>query len=428
MIFELTINNHGTLCTWYYDNISNIVYNQFRENITPMEPLQYKKVVPFDRNFNPNKKSKENYLLEISLGLKCNFHCQYCSQTAYRGLAYSSSPKDVPVFIEKLKKSGLNCRRIQLWGGEPMVYWKVIEKLVPELRALYPNAHISAPSNGSLLTREKVDFMKKYNMYLYISHDGCEKQLRGKNGTNDDDILENPKILDAIRYAQTIFGENYIAFGATPTRDNCNSEKIIKFFKRKVGPKTKVSTHNIVRCHNSSEPLGVASSFVPPNALHEYSDSVYKVLCSGNQEEGEVSLDGDYSLWRKRQSLMERLYHGMGVDSIWAECQLPSPHGLIVDMKGNVLQCHNHPIQDSASGMLDDLEHVVSNGYIHVSKKKRCLNCLVVNSCYGGCPSADDRANELACPNLYALHWGIFRATFKRLFDVELLDYKVINN
>lgn len=422
MKFRLYVKKNGEDVQWVFDNETSIFYDENgQELLADLPHLKHEQIYPFTRNFNPYIKSTDNTLLEIVLGNRCNFHCKYCSQTLFRGQCYDSKPSDVAPFIQMLKESGLKCRRIQLWGGEPLVYWKTIELLVPELRKMFPEAHISAPSNGSLLTREKVDFYKKYNMYLYISHDGCANNL-GKREANSDnqksDVLQDPVVLDAIQYAKTIIPNQMISFGTTPTTGNTDCEKIIQFFQDTVGPNTNASTHNIVRCHNSADRVGLEASKISQEELDRYSDSVFKVLNSGNPN--------DYSLRRRRDDMINTIIARQPLTSIRAECSIPFPDGMVVDMKGQVLQCHNHAIQDQAYGQLPDLNSVHALGYSHLLNRKRCRECLVVHGCKGGCPSADELANEVACPNLKAMYWGIFRGAVASLFGVYLYKYEKI--
>lgn len=423
MKFKLFALKDGQKVNWTFDNQTSYIFDENgNQQLLDFPEQNYMQTFPFTRNFNPYKKSQYNWLLEIALGSNCNFHCKYCSQTLYRGQCYNAKPSDVKPFISMLKASGLQCHRIMLWGGEPLVYWKTMELLVPELRAMFPEAMISAPTNGSLLTREKVDFFYKYKMHLYISHDGCENNNDNRIANNESgysDIFQDPVVLDAIKYASEIMPDGYMAFGTTPTSGNVDCEKIINFFKKKVNDKIKVSTHNIVRCHNSKDLMQVVSSTLSESDLKAYSDSVFKVLVDKNPN--------DYSLIRRMDYMITTWKNKEKLNNVRAECCIPFSDGLIVDMRGKVLQCHNHAIQDKAYGQLPDLLSINAIGYNQLRNKHRCLNCLVVHGCKGGCPSADDKANELACPNLKALYWGVFRAAMYLTFGIYVYDYEAIN-
>ena len=419
MKYRLTVLKNGNEVNWIYDNSNNHVYDESGKQLLteyPDDSGLY--VYPFTRTDNPYRKGKYLFLMEIVLGSKCNFHCEYCSQAEYRNMAYDAKVEDVDGFIEKLKASGIQeIQRIQFWGGEPYVYWKVIEKLTPKLRELFPNASISAPSNGSLLTREKVDFMKRYNMYCFISHDGPKNDHRKANSSNQhSDILDDPKVLDAIRYAQQTLGTDKVSFGVTPTSGNTDVLKIVDFFKSKVGEQTHCSVHNIVRCHNSHDAQQVVACKLSQHDLDVYSDTIFKMLNSGNVN--------DFSMFRRRETMINSLLHKASIESVRAECPIPFSEGIVVDLRGKVLQCHNHAQKDQTFGDLGDLHSIQALGYNQMRNKQRCLDCLVCHLCKGGCPSADDRANELACPNLFAMNYGVFKGTFASLFGVVIKSYK----
>ena len=402
-------------CTFVYNTDNNIIYDDNGKDALKKYKIKahYVPTLGFTRDHNPNKKKAENNLLEISLGFNCNFKCKYCSQNLLKNKAYSGKPSDAYVLIEKLKKCKLAPTRIQLWGGEPLVYWKTIQVLLPELRKLYPNAQISLTTNGSLLDRNKIDFFAKYNCLCFISHDGPGNQFRDK------DVLKQPEVVDAVKYAIKKLGNN-IAIGATPNANNTNVIKIVEYFKDVLNLNDyslNVGVHNIVRCHDSKDLQQVVACQLSKEDLETYTNTIFEVLNSPDK-----NYYGCQSLIFKRDNAIQGILSEEPIDAVLAECYLPFSNGLLIDMKGNVLTCHNHATQEYICGNIDDLSAVNAIGYNFWKNKERCRNCPVIHWCKGGCPSADDRANELACPNLYALYLGLFKAIFALLFGVYVTN------
>src|ERR1017187_2882077 len=75
-------------------------------------------------------KSNDLKTLKIQLGLGCNYSCGYCKQAIHVNASEHSNMKDVTKFIAEFD---LWCKtpkeddiRIELWGGEPFVYFKKI--------------------------------------------------------------------------------------------------------------------------------------------------------------------------------------------------------------------------------------------------------------------------------------------------------------
>ena len=72
---------------------------------------------------------------------------------------------------------------LAFFGGEPLLNWKLIEKIGPK----YHDHTKSIPTNGTLLTKEKLDFLLENNFGVSISFDGVYG-----NTFNRVDIQGNP--------------------------------------------------------------------------------------------------------------------------------------------------------------------------------------------------------------------------------------------
>ena len=422
MQYELEILDNGTTKFWYYDVNTNTFYDENQnELLTEYDCLKTNRqdAILFSKESSSYKYNKNPQLLEIMLGLKCNFNCFYCSQRTVRDKLYSSSPKDVEPFINLLKATEIKTKRIQLWGGEPLVYWKVIKKLVPALKELYPDVQISFPTNGSLLTRDKIDFIKQYDMQFWISHDGCNNEGREADGHLD--ILQDPVVLDAIQYAKQVLSNGAISFKSTFTHNNTDVRKIIKFFKNTLGKDTFVSTGNVVFCHDASNELSVKSSILTENDKQILSDSIFDTLDATPKVDG--TLHNQYE--SLRYSFLER----RSATKVTCECGGPIDKGsLVIDMLGNIQICHTFPvITGTQRNIAKDLCNYQKLGYTHAfNRETSCKDCLVLHSCKGGCPGLSSKEHKLACPNLFAMHYGIFRAAFSSIFGKYLVNYRKI--
>lgn len=131
---------------WTYDNEENKVWDGEGNLLDLSDDERVKKFAMLGKKRTPvfsKAKQKKMSNLRIQLGMKCNMHCRYCSQEPEKELDEGiSSPRQVPAFIEMLKKGGIDCNGgwIEFWGGEPLVYWKTLVVLIPALRDLYPEA------------------------------------------------------------------------------------------------------------------------------------------------------------------------------------------------------------------------------------------------------------------------------------------------
>lgn len=403
---------NGQQETWTYDNVTNIFADARQQNPLAHIPPSQDKPQSFSIKNNPHKFNRQFNLLEIMLGAKCNFDCIYCSQRTFRDNVYSSSPKDVDRFCSLLTELKIIPDSIQLWGGEPLVYWKTIQVLVPKLRDMYGNIEISFPTNGSLLTREKIDFIKQWDLRFWISHDGHHDEGRQYGGHKD--ILDDQTVVDAINYAHEVLKPGAISFKATYTHGNCNSEQIVRFFKTNVNKDAKVSLNNVVICHDSTNPISVASSKLDEHDLSTLEESLFNALNGG---------DCDFSSKQTRDGLINKFINRLPIETVGAECGNPFGASVCVTLDGVLQRCHNFgPYQDRRT-----LRQVIENNahidgfYSFSDRTTNCKDCLVVHSCQGMCPGIDNKCAELSCKNAYAHHYAVFKAALASLFGVYLI-------
>ena len=174
MKFNVNVVKNTEHLTWVYDTENNHVYDEHGELVNPaVIENGFNLGEAYTETSNPNKKKLDSLrLFEVLLGFNCNFNCEYCGQKDYVDVVPSASPKDVLQFVEKIKSLNIPAPgRVAFWGGEPLVYWKVLEVLIPALRELWPTSYSNIITNGSLLTKEKIDFLKKYQIAMTVSYD-----------------------------------------------------------------------------------------------------------------------------------------------------------------------------------------------------------------------------------------------------------------
>ena len=95
----------------------------------------------------------------LKLGGMCNLHCKNCHCMP---LKFKYNP-DIIDWINNNK-----IEVIHLGGGEPFLYFDLIQKIVPKLHV----KQINVTTNGTLLTDEMIKFCNKYNIRVAFSYDG----------------------------------------------------------------------------------------------------------------------------------------------------------------------------------------------------------------------------------------------------------------
>jgi hypothetical protein len=120
----------------------------------PVEPGIFAQVARVAKD-KPLGKSRAPRILKIQLGLSCNYACSYCNQAFQIADATVSKLTDVEHFLIELDRWITGApETIELWGGEPFLYWAKIKRLVHALAERFPAARFSIVTTGSLLSRE----------------------------------------------------------------------------------------------------------------------------------------------------------------------------------------------------------------------------------------------------------------------------------
>lgn len=125
---------------------------------------------------------------------KCNLNCEYCF---YREKDYKSTAS-----FEMISNT---INALPIWnqpefvfsGGEPLIEYELIKKIVPLIKSKFKNPYILILTNALLLDKEKIDYIKKENIYLEVGLDGKSKTTTAHrfnvNETNYDLIKNNIK-------------------------------------------------------------------------------------------------------------------------------------------------------------------------------------------------------------------------------------------
>lgn len=399
--------------TWVYDNVLNEIYDGDGKLVDLTEDERLKAYAMLkEQEGKPgysNSKSKDLWDLRIQLGLKCNMSCKYCAQSDRESERWVSSPKDVPAFIEKLRASGIKVHGvIELWGGEPFVYWKTLQKLVPELRKLYPKVRFAIITNGTLIDEEKIAFCETYGISLTFSHDGQGYRLRGV------DPLDDPKMVDMWRLA---FSKLPCSINCVLSPANTDVDAIADFFKVKLGDIhlnfEGVMTH-----------VGVQDSelMFTDEQMLTLQKNIFKALT----REG---WDKFPALTGECDRLLKALVKRKRLDERAVKCMMNQENNAAVNLKGDFLSCHDHCTEEGCVGDILSPEKVdLSKHFKPWSTREKCRKCLVLPMCRGACPQIEGLARTLTCKNEFAYHFAVFQAVFWLLFGLTLESYEPLED
>ena len=191
------------------------------------------------------RQGKEIEYLSLIISEDCNFACKYCISNSMINASYrrknrlrlmslNTAIKAVDIFVSLLLENGKKEAYINFGGGEPLLNFKVIRKVLEYCKDKYGRIlkfKFRLNSNISLMNRQMAEILKGFGVEIAVSLDGTK-------GANDAVRQEKSGrgTFERIMYAIDIlrhFGHKVDGFSATVTEENFNliDDSLIKFAK-----------------------------------------------------------------------------------------------------------------------------------------------------------------------------------------------------
>ena len=347
--------------------------------------------------------------IKISLGLKCNYSCDYCSQRFVprnkddhldTSDMYHIGDDEVEAYVKKFDNISIQDEpHFELWGGEPFLYWKTLKPLVEQLHEKYPKSTYSIITNGSLFTDEIIDFIEKHDVRISISHDGPGQPTRGPDPFDDP---EKAKMIQKLKNKLAPLG--HISFNSMVHKYNESRGDIAKWFENKVGI-LPIGEGGTVDAYDEG---GKNNSWSTPEEHIEYrKKSIYEIT---NQKVSRFNI-----LSQKTENFIQTLQSQRPAEALNQKCGMDSPDTLSVDLNGTITTCQNVTASSSNTagishniGSLDNgdegLDKLKINAGTHWSDRKDCSNCPVLQLCQGSCLflEPDSELWDISCNNAFS--------------------------
>lgn len=116
------------------------------------------------------------FIVEFSTNTACNLGCQYCYS---KHINKKLTPYVVDKFLDKsggiykmLEIYDKDTYHISFFGGEPLLNWDIIKYSIPKFYDDPKCSSMVVITNGLLLDKDKLEFLKKYNCGISLSFDG----------------------------------------------------------------------------------------------------------------------------------------------------------------------------------------------------------------------------------------------------------------
>lgn len=392
------------------DAVVSLLYDNLASTLTTLDGVSVVKTVDKSLQASPSLApvvSKSTPLgktsprvLKISLGLSCNFSCEYCSQRFVARHA-ETNPDDVSSFLSSLDSWVKEPPdSIEFWGGEPLVYIKTMRPLAQALRTKYPYARFSMITNGSLLNDEINQWLLDLNFSVSVSHDGPGQHVRGPDPLAESNSRR--AILDLYRL---LAPQGRFSFNSMVNRSNQSRASIQKFFVDLTGdPNVVIGEGGFVDAYDVG---GEALSLVDED-FHSYRRQAFQDIRHGKA-------DRISSVRDRMMSFVNSLRLQRPASSLGQKCGMDRSDSIAVDLNGNVLTCQNVSASSTAPngsshaiGHIDNLRHVALNTATHWSKREECPKCPVLQICKGSCMFLEGALWNTSCNNAYSDALPIF--------------------
>jgi uncharacterized protein len=399
---------------FWYDNMSSLIFNHEGKIIEFLPTVaQTFQSAPVTSKETPLSKDRNIKILKIQLGLACNYECTYCNQ---RFVPRSSeTTKDhVELFLTQLpdwfdggdQGDGTGVR-VELWGGEPFVYWKTLKPLAEGLVKMYPNIELTMITNGTLLDLEKNAWLDHLNFGVGISHDGPGYHVRGADPL--DDTEKKNMILDL--WAR-LAPKNKISFNAMVNKNNQSRAAIQQYFRDKLGFSVPIGEGGFV------DPYDEGGASVCFNSQHDhmtYRNKSFAEIRAGQGKDLSV-------VTTKLNNFIGSVLNKRPASAVGQKCGMDNPQNIAVDLNGNVLTCQNVSAvaksfngENHRIGHVSDFNNIKLKTSTHWSHRTECPDCPVLQICQGSCMFLHGDMWKLACDNAYSDNIPFFLAAWEIL-------------
>lgn len=345
--------------------------------------------------------------LKISLGLSCNYECNYCSQR-FVPHAEQSNPQDVNAFVAQLMANLTHApEQVEFWGGEPLVYIKTLMPLTERLRTLYPSASFHIITNGSLLNTQINEWLDRMGFFVGISHDGPGYHARGADPLDDPE--QRAAIMDL--YAR-LHPQGRISINAMISSQNPSRAAVQLWLQERFGADVQIGEGAFIDPYDEG---GLAATFKTTIEHAQFRRQGFVELRTGLASRFDIT-------HQKIQDFIDSIRYQRPASALGQKCGVDRSHNLAVDLKGNVVTCQNVSAaalapnsQSHLIGQLSDLSAVRMRSATHWSQRQGCSACPVLQMCKGSCMFLEGQLWEAGCDAAYSDNLVFFAAAIEFL-------------
>jgi uncharacterized protein len=414
--------------TLYYNNKNNALYSADGEKLSGATTLAPEIYENAHLHHGVKHKSNRPKSIRILLGHACNYSCSYCMQKDIGDP--SERPQNIFTgqFIKQVRENLdlSQIQRIELWGGEPFLYWKDMMKIMTAFDKEGMEYYLS--TNGSALQPKHLEFFLslKAKVAFTISHDGPgHERLRGA------DILEKKGPL--LREWDTHWPK--IQFSINPVLSDTNYDlfEMNDYFKSwadKYDIKHVSVGWVIGRVYDENNAENSALHVIRGDNLKKFKEIQSNFLDALITEFKAGLFPGPESqflpnlLWDDYQGVYgyaQTLRNEQPI-TLTSGCGADAAEIISLDLNGAVRTCP-HTDDSFISGHVTDIPGVEIQKIDTERKfrKDHCFNCPVYRICKSSCPiNFDDAVFKMNCAIEKTYYSTTQQKSFELLFNQKI--------
>lgn len=417
---------------WYYDVLNNKVLDSNGTQLNLFHIVSNRAIALFDdrkyqkffdqRGLNNALKPNDRLFIQtdqltdliIQLGLKCDLNCIYCCQEICS--PDTTSRINLEKFLTQLRKSTINfsnLRVIQLWGGEPLVYWKFVKRIVEFIRENIPEfkGYFHLTTNATLLNKEKIEFFIKNNVRVQVSHDGVNHKFQ----RTINDWLDDDKKVELIKYflGEKHMGDVNITFAPM---FNPNIFDSLELFEKRI-PGVKICCRSPLRCDSTNAHL--MKMFSAKN-VEIAKTSFYKLL---TLQPGERFYKMTQPTRSRLLDLCCNLISGRLPAEIQFNCPSKQKYEICFNLQGQHIFCHGATASMGvAHGTIDNIANCFITKAESVAYRTMCKECLYTQFCQGPCVLYQNKDAKIHCESTHWFWEAWFAAIWKTIFNEKPIE------
>jgi len=357
-----------------------------------------RKLTPYQNNSLFYQRKPPLTTITISITYACNLNCIYCYADGGKNNEVISEDimrAAILLSAEESRKHNLSQLRVGFHGtGEATLHWDILVRGVELIEQIAEEFDltpaISLLTNGTIITPDKVDFIKKHKIRISLSMDGY-KEFQDNQRPMRMNRSSFEAILGGVKYLQ----ENGIFPPIRATITNLNVahlEEIIDFFSTNIykGNPGKVHFEPITICGRASK--NNLSNLNPDEFIKNYK----KAVILGEKKNIKVSCSGDI-----KPGYQKVFCAANGSNFLILPNGLISSCTRVTTMDDLLSEVFIYGFYDkSKQKFILDQKKLAFLTNLDVNRNEKCRNCFCKWQCAGHCILAsmsDDGYWEMMC-------------------------------